>query len=60
MNEAVVSRKKKKNQPPPHGWEDFIQVIASSSSPKSFYTKRSTVKDMERLRQQRQGVWEGY
>ena len=60
MNEAVVSRKKKTNQPPPHGWEDFIQVIASSSIPKSFFTKRSTVKDIERLRQQRHGFWEDY
>ena len=59
MKEAVVSRQKKKNQPPPHEWEDFIPVIASSSIPKSFYIKRSTVKDIERLRQHH-GVWEDY
>ena len=56
MKEAVASRPKKKNQPPPHGWEDFIQVIANSSIPKSFFTKRSTVKDIERLRQHTMGV----
>lgn len=57
IQEALVGRKKKKQrESTPIGWEAFIQAIASSTIPKSFFTKQSTLQDINK----EQHGWEVY
>lgn len=57
IKEALVSGKRKTERRP-LGWEDFIRVIASSNIPKSMFTKKSTLEEIERVSQH--GDWIEY
>ena len=57
IKEAVVAFKKKsQRETVPVGWKAFITAIASSSIPKSLFTKRSTLHDIDTV----QHEWEVY
>ena len=57
MKEAVVAPKKKsQRETVPVCWKAFITAIASSSIPKSLFTKRSTLHDIDTV----QHEWEVY
>ena len=58
ITEAVVHKPKKRGEEPtprPNGWDAFINAIASSTIPKSFFTKKSTLAAFNR-----QDGWEVY
>lgn len=57
IKEALVARKGKPDRLP-LGWEDFIQAIANSSIPKSFFGKKNTLEEIERV--SKHGIWEDY
>lgn len=60
LTEAIVAKRKKaEREATPLGWESFIQSIASSSIPKSLFTKKSTVEDIDKV-QHGSGKWEVY
>ena len=50
IREAIVGKRKQKRTHTPHGWEAFIEQLAASTIPLSFFTKESTRQDIERLR----------
>ncbi len=47
LKEAFVGNRKKRN---PTGWDSFIQQIASSSLPISFFTKKAVRQDIEKYK----------
>ena len=47
IKEALVGTRRKTRTHTPTGWREFIQAIARSNIPKSFFTKRTTKKDLE-------------
>ena len=57
IKEALVAKKGKPDRLP-LGWEDFIQAIANSSIPKSFFGKKNTLEEIERV--SKHGIWEDY
>ena len=49
IKEALVASRKKKRAQIPIGWNEFIRAIATSTIPKSFFTKQTTRQDLEQL-----------
>jgi len=49
IKEALVGTRKKTRTHIPTGWREFIQAIAHSNIPKSFFTKRTTQQDLEEI-----------
>lgn len=58
LKEAIVASRKKKREDTstPLGWQSFVEAIASSSIPKSIFTKKSTLEDIGKV----QHEWEVY
>ena len=57
IKEALVGTRQR-TRTIPIGWQEFLQAIAASNIPKSFFRKKSTSKDLAEL--QRGHEWEMY